>query len=674
MKLPFLNENTSKGEVYCGILLKEGQGICFVYEKRPTSVLLLKQKEFQYSDGWEHIVDDIDDTLSLIEQDLGKQTIISQCVFFVFAHLVDQNTHEINKSYIAKLRDISKLLELKPVGYMEVIDAIHEELEKEKQTRLSSIIVELDDTQMTIFLYKGGHKIAVQHGERTDNFAEDIQNNLEKIAQSHMLPNHIYLYDSTDLAEESSDLLLYSWKKDLFIQQPRIAVIQPSTVSKALLNLLEKQLCEQPQIMEPKDGEKQPNEVMGFTIGGEAVEENNFNENEGEPKKAMHFSLPKIALPSLPSFFVGRIVPFALIPVVLVGISIGLLFVFHKAVITITVPTEKRSAEMSILASKKPTNPNQVELQSVTSAFSSNEKKDTTGKRDIGEKAAGEITLYSYDEKERQLTKGTKVQFNSLNYEIDDAVSIPPSQFASDSITKNPGKAKVKLRASVLGTESNIDKNKRFSVADVSSNIVFGINEAALTGGTKKTVRTISKNDIDSLKSFVLDKVKQEAITKQKSETGYLLLPALATAQATKEQFSGEVGEEADALRYIVSGEVVLSRIPKKTIDDFVGKKLEGEKPSGYKTEKVDFVVKKQSKTEDGDMQLTIGGDVSFSKSLSEKEIITSVRGKTREDANFIIQNQYGITKMELAVTPPIPLIQDRIPFWSDHIRIELLK
>jgi len=238
MKIPFLSENQSKGEVYCGILLKEAQGICYVYEKKSSSVLLLKQKEFQYSDGWEHIVDDVDEALSLIEQDLGKQTIISQCIFFVFAHIIDQNTHEIAKPYITKMRDISKLLELRPVGYMEVIDAVHEELEKERQTRLSSIVVELDDTQMTLFLFKGGHKIAIQHVSRTDYFAGDMQGALEKMAQSHILPNHIYLYDSTDLAEESSDLLLYSWKKNLFIQQPRIAVVPSSTVSTALRKLL----------------------------------------------------------------------------------------------------------------------------------------------------------------------------------------------------------------------------------------------------------------------------------------------------------------------------------------------------------------------------------------------------------------------------------------------------
>jgi hypothetical protein len=670
MKLPFITNNKTDGEVYCGILLKEAQGICFVYEKKPHSVFLLKQKEFQYSDGWEHIVDDIDEALSIIEQELGKQTIISQCVFFVFAHLIDQVSHEIAKPYITKLRDISKLLELKPVGYMEVIDAVHEELENEKQMRLSSVVVELDDTQMTTFLFKGGHKIAIQHSSRTDNFADDMQSSLEKIAQSHILPNHIYLYDSTDLAEESSDLLLYSWKKNLFIQQPRIAVVQASTVSKALLKLLEKQLCEQPQMIVQKEEAMKPKEVMGFTIGGEIVESASDVEVSAQ-KKVSHFSFPKITFPSL-TF--AKTTPLLLIPVILIGLSFAFLYFVHNANIVIKVPVEKKNAEITVLASKKPTKTEQVELQTFSVPFSATEKKDTTGKRDVGEKASGEVTLYSYEEKEKQLSKGTKVQFDSLAYETDDTVTIPPSQFASDGITKNPGKAKVKIRASVLGTESNIEKNKRFSVSGSSSSIVFGINEAALTGGTKKVIKTISKTDLDNIKSFVLDKAKKDALDKQKSETTFLLLPELTTTKATKEEYSGEIGEEADSLKYTISGDVILSRIPKKTIQDFVEKKLVSEKPNGYQTETVTFTVKNQKKLENDDIQFTIGGEILFVKSLNANDISKAGVGKGTGESKELIQSQFGVSEIELSVNPALPLIQDRMPFWQNHIRVELLR
>lgn len=655
MKLPYFSNNKARSEVYCGILLKEAQGTCYVYEKNSQSVHLLKQKEFRYSDGWEHIVDDIDEALSLVEQDLGKQTPISQCIFFIFAHLIDQNTHEIAKPYIAKMRDISKLLELKPVGYIEVIDAVHEELEKEKQTRLSSIVVELDDTKITIFLFKGGHKIAIQYGSRTDNFAGDMQSNLEKIAQSHMLPNHIYLYDSTNLAEESSDLLLYSWKKNLFIQQPRIAVVPTTTISTALLNLLEKQLCEKPQIKESKDEAIQPKEVMGFTIGEEVTE-----------------SDPKVLPPLLSSLRI--VVPFIIFPLVIIGVCIGLLFLLHKATITIQVPIEKRNAEIAIQASKKPTKTEQVELQTLTTTFSANEKKDTTGKRDVGEKAAGEVTLYSYEEKEKQLPKGTKLLLDSLSYETDDSVVVPPSQFAANGIDKNPGKVKVKVRAVVLGTESNSEKNKRFSLPGISPNSVFGINELAIGGGTKKIISTISKSDIDSIKLLAFNKAKKEALTKQKSETEFLLFPELASVQAKKEQYSGELGEEADSLRYTASGEVTLARIPKKAIENFVEKKLEGEKPSGYKTETVVFSVKNQKTLETGDIQLTIGGEIVFSKLLNAKDISHAVTGKGSEEGKTIIKSQFGVTQVDFSISPAVPLIQDRMPFWQNHIRVELLR
>ncbi len=668
MKLPFLQSVKQSGEIYCGLLLKEGQGVCYVYEKKESSVALLKQKEFQYSNGWEHIVDDIDDALSIIEQELGTQTSITQCIFFVFAHIIDQSTHEIGKAYITKFRDISKLLELKPVGYMEVIDAVHEEIEHEKQSRLSSIVVELDDTQMTVFLFKGGHKIAVQKATRTDNFTEDMQSALEKIAQSHILPNHIYLYDSTDLAEESSDLLLYSWKKNLFIQQPRITVIPASKVSNALLKLLEKQLCEKPQAHEAKEVETQKSEVMGFTIGREVVEDEAYREEVTQTPFKLNLpqlSLPRISLPKL---------SYLLIPLSIFGLLIAFLYFIHSATIHITLPQQKESAEIVILASKKPTKPEQVELQTFTASFSASEKKDTTGKKDIGERAMGEVTLYSYEEKERALSKGTKISLNSISYETDDAVTIPSSQFASDGITKNPGKAKVKVRASALGTESNIEKNKRFSVADLSSNTVFGINESNITGGTKKTVRTISKLDLENIKTFVMDKAKEDALKKQKGDSDFVLLPDLATAKAVKETYSGEVGEEADVLKYTTTGEVVISRLPKSAIKSFVEKKLESKKPEGYAIGTVSFSVKKQKKVETGDMQLTIGGEIQFNKAIQESAITEALVGKEIAVSKEDIKSKFGIEKFTIEVRPAFPIIQDRLPFWQNHIRVEVLK
>jgi len=669
MQLPFLSDKNTGGELYCGILLKEAQGICYIFEKKDTSIRIIKQREFQYMNGWEHIVDDVDNTLSLIEQEIAGTIKLTHCIFFVFTHLIDPQTKEIAKQYSSKIRDLANNLELKPLGYMEVIDAVHEQLQQEKQIALSSIVVELDDTMMTVFLFKGGHKIAIQRCSRTDNFAADMDSALEAVAETHILPTHIYLYDSSDLAEESSDLMLHAWKKNIFIQQPRVVVVAPSTVNASLKNLLERQLCSPETLLLTAEKKDEKKEVLGFTIGKEVMQQ---EEVLGEEAQTVHFtkpafSFPKFSLPAMPLLaIVGGLVA-------LIAGTVGFLYFFHKATISITIPTEKKQAEVTILAGKSPEKENVTELQNVVSSFSATEKKDTTGKRDIGEKSAGEVTLYNYDEKTKELAKGTNLKIDALQFETDDAANVPASQFGSDGITKNPGKSKVKVRAVVLGPESNIDKNKRFSIPGISSNTLFAINESAITGGTKKTVQTIAKVDIESIRALVLDKAKKDALGKQ-IDSSYLLIPELTTATIKTEKPSGEIGEEASKISYTGSGEVTIYRIQKKLIEEQVQKKLESEKPLGYETSAVQFSVKKQTKIESGDMQLVIEGSVEYKKTMSSSEILKAVIGKNKIDAVKIIETTFGTQNNEITIQPAIPLIQDQLPFWGEHIRVELTK
>lgn len=418
---------------------------------------------------------------------------------------------------------------------------------------------------------------------------------------------------------------------------------------------------------------KKKKEVLGFTIGHEVTVE----EDERQQERVMSspaftppsFSLPKFTLPPMPLLIVGA-------SLLVVGLSfIGFLYFFHKATVTIAIPTEKKEAEVAILASKDSDEVDVTKLDSVVSSFSATEKKDTTGKRDIGEKASGEVTLYNYDEKSKEITKGTKLQVDSIQFETDDGTTIPASQFGSDGITKNPGKSKVKIRAVVLGTESNMDKNKRFSVPGTSSNVLFAINEAAITGGTKKTVKTIAKADIDSIRSFVLEKAKKSAYEQQKKdESSYILINELTTTSVGTEKLSGEVGEEADKITYSGKGTVTVYRIPKKSIEESVKKKLEDEKPSGYETDAVQFTVKKQKKLESGDIQLTIEGSIVFKKTIAKDEVVKAVTGKATSEGESLIETQFGTKGNTITVSPDLPLLQDRLPLWSGNIRVDFVR
>jgi hypothetical protein len=132
--------------------------------------------------------------------------------------------------------------------------------------------------------------------------------------------------------------------------------------------------------VDDKNNISQPESVMGFTIGREEDDE---VATYSEPTQKIPFKLqlPELKLPPLPK---SILVPIS-IGVLITSLSLtGLLYFFHKATITLEQPSLKKSAEVTVVASNKPTDATQFELQETTTPFSSNEKKKQQVKR-LGE-------------------------------------------------------------------------------------------------------------------------------------------------------------------------------------------------------------------------------------------------------------------------------------------------
>lgn len=671
MDIPFFSKKNDSGEVYCGILLKESKGVCYLFTKTPTKVVLTAEQSFTYSDGWERIIEDVDEALAILEQ--GKETHqrATHCIFFLFSHLIDPTTKEVAKPYIGKMRELVKSLEFKPVGYIEVIDAVHEYLENKKQTQLSSIVIEIDDHSIGAFLYKGGHKIFTQCVERTEAFAHDVEHALNLKKEQHVFPTQMYLYDSNDLHKESSALLMHNWSKDAFIHPPRTTIIQPEELTHALTELLNKQLCGTPTTAPFEDKEEeQKKEVMGFVIGQDITQ---TAEVQKQPFRLnmLKIPLPKITLPNLSRF---PILPILFILLLLGGIVGFVLFYVHKATVLVRIPVLNAKDTVLVTANSKPTE-DEVLLSSISTPFSISDKKETTGKKDIGERAGGEVSLYSYEEKEITLSKGRLLSVGSTNFELDEDASLPPSQFASDGITKTPGKVKAKVRASSIGPEGNLEKGKRFTVDGYSSNVVFAINDSALSGGTKKTVRTIAKADVDSIKETVSDRVKKDILSKHKNDVKHFTVPDLTSVRIEKEEYSGEIGEEATVVTYKINGQVTLFQIPQLSIRDAVQTKLENEKKEGYSTDSVRFEITNQKEdTKNTKLSLTVQGEAIFSKTYNEKNLKESLKGVSLESLHKVINEAYGLSTERVVISPSIPPLNSILPFFVQNIQIETLK
>ena len=277
MKLPFFSDNTPPRDYYFGLFLKENKGIGYIISGINKKLSLVAKKEFAYTNGWESLTQNVDDVLFKLENDTKCR--IEKTIFFLFSHLVDSKTKEIKKLYLQKIKELTKSIEIKPIGYIECYEAVVSYLQTKEGTPLTSILIELDDTNIDIFIYKGGHKMHNYVVARTDNIIDDLHSVLDDLGKNTNLPNRIILYNSSGLVEESTKIISHKWSSDLFVQLPRVEILKEEHIFEGLLAVFEEQIYRSAPASQTTLTKEEPKEVLGFLVGqdvGESVVKQNI--------------------------------------------------------------------------------------------------------------------------------------------------------------------------------------------------------------------------------------------------------------------------------------------------------------------------------------------------------------------------------------------------------------
>lgn len=119
-----------------------------------------------------------------------------------------------------------------------------------------------------------------------------------------------------------------------------------------------------------------------------------------------------------------------------------------------------------------------------------------TGKKDIGTKATGTVTISNCDTFESfSLPAGTAVSSNGLNFLTASTVTIPGAKGSFSSGCTKAGTASVSVQAQNMGEEYNVSGGSNFTVAGQSSR-VSGNNPNSFSGGSKRTINVVSDGDI----------------------------------------------------------------------------------------------------------------------------------------------------------------------------------
>ncbi len=725
--LDFLKKSKkAASELYMGLILKENEGEVILLSADAETRIIhpLDQKKFTYTNSWEHLDGDVDQTLFELEKRNGVE--IEKTVLFIYSHFVDQEKKTIKSPYKGKIKSLSDDLGLTIMGFVEFHEALGIYFHNIEQTPLSAIVIELDGPSVTVFVYKAGK---IEHAEtlaQTTDLIGDLEAVFTKLKGSY-LPARMILYDSTDLTEVSNKIMSHSWDESLFIQIPKVEIVAPEKLQNALYSCFSKQIFEETipgvamsaagSVLEPTDDEEEPapapvdvvvppEEVVapvaaaGFSIGKDIAQDapahalevdeeevvptpvvtpitavdftnNVSNEDRVEiseqpPKKS--FTIPTITMPAFLSslnfsFLRSKglvIAVVLLVAVLLVGGAFASVYSFHKAQIVLMYKTPKITKEIVM---------NNLRTKDESTSLDVSGTVKATGKKTIGTEAKGNIQIFNVEKAQRSLKKGTELKTDSgvifvLNSDVSVA-SASASTTSGGDVTITTGKQKAAVTAKEIGPAGNIAGGTKLVFEGISSESLKASADGAFSGGTKRDVTTVSREDIEKLTKKVTDSAKNEAKTTAS-------IQQLATVKLSNEKYTREVGEEAADVSVKAKATVTIPQSDEAAVKSELARKLISDVEDGFSLTKdsIQYIVTKAEEKK-GSVTATLKVQATPQYVLSREKFLTEIKGKSIEAAGEIAKNDFRATDFDITIETFLPFLKTRIPFFDKNIQTE---
>lgn len=679
-------QRTEKKEHCLGLILgkKDGVVMLLALDRNSRKVDKIDERQFEYTELWHHLAENVDEILFQLEQD--NHCSIKEVIFFLWAHSVDQKNKKIKKLYLEAIKTLTKELQLKPLGYIDYHEAAAIYFTEREQQAVTALIAEVDVAQISLFLYKNGTLAFSDEVLRSDpvNLRQDFESLFAKIKDKTVLPSRILIYEASKVEEELADIVTHRWREDLFVQIPKLEIITGRQLEEALLFVFSQQLF---NLRGEKAIESPSQTVLGFAIGQD-VKTKPVTDRKTEPVKAeIREKTPSLKkLTSLTGNFISmigkrpRMMVFSVTMLVFAALVVfSLVYFFHKASFTVYLQGKTFEQPLTVVGSlARDADQNLLQLTKVEKVT---EKKDsivTTGKKTVGEKSRGEATIYNLTKTEKLFKKGTVVTASrGVRFVLDDEIKVAS---ASENLTTDgnvltvTGKSKGGLVAENIGTDGNIDKNEKLTIEGFPTTVYFAIPINSFSGGSKRDIQTVSKDDINKLRANLLTQMKEEqdkAVAE--AQNSGKIVAQLTQAELTEEDFSKELGEETNNFSLMAKGKVTLYTYNEEDLKKILTSLVSDFVPSEYdlSSSHISYQITK-AQEQDQKINLTLTVSAKTVLKLDQQKLVGDILGKKTDEVVKMVKEKYKIQDAKTNVASFIPFLKTRLPFFKKHIVIEI--
>ena len=712
MKLPAVfgdvfGKKEEKKEVFASLLLDMEYVAAALWEMGGNGVphILSTATETCSADTWEDRLNAIDDALAAVEDKAGTTEYAKTVLGLPSTYLTQSG--EIAKEVRMEIKNITKELALKPIGFVSIHQALMYQLKKDEGVPPSVILLGLSHHSLSLSLYKVGELAAQKTVTITGDIAIQVEEVLKEFKDLEVLPARILLYghDGKDLNETKSDLLKYPWTTRVnFLHFPKIEIVTPEEVVKAIslagASELASEMNEEPIESEviPKNIPEKNNEMLNVQSdsegdeieeGEEIVEEEKIEEpnvvvvdpsrfgfkksvdvleevdpriKSGDVKK--RFVLPKITLPKIN---IGGLPSKIGIGVVVILLGLFLYWAIPHATVTVLESPKSISDSQAITI-----NPTATVVDAATKIIPGKKQEQSvsedktiavTGKKNVGDPAKGLVTLYNKTLNAQTLSKGAILSAGSLAFTLDVDVSIASA--SEDLGGRTYGKATVAVTASQIGANSNVASSTTFAVKGFSTDEMTGNNAIAFAGGSSKEISVVSRADEDALVAAA-----QKDLVDQAKQKLTVIEDTIQTT-VTQKSFAQELDQQASQLSgkvtVTVSGISYSDDDIKTLLKAFIAKDI----PQGFtlSESRTQVSLTKVVVKKDGTITATASIKTDAVPTLDLAAIRKNLAGKTIVNAEKYLHTLQGVAGMEVSFG--MNFGKSRLPINAKNISIK---
>lgn len=607
--------------------------------------------------------------------DEGGKILVNKVILGLPVSWVKDEKIDVEK--MTWIRRISEKLKLTPVGYVVTFEAVVRFVQHKEGVPLTAITLGFWPDILEMSLVRLGKIEGSVTVSRSQNLTDDVVEGLSRFPAVDMLPSRMLLYDSgIDLEEVKQLLLSYPWltptRKFGFLHFPKVEILPGDFTIRAIalsggtevavsLGMLEK-----PEIPanEIHQTETLTAENFGFTsedIRNKPV----VVEAEVVPVEVPETEKPKFVLPkfTLPHPNVHLSFKWGINLLILLFVLIGLLgFVWAVPKAKINLAFQTTLIDNTFLTD--------LATQSVEASATETLSASTTGTKIVGDKATGSVSISNALDIPKNFPAGTTIYSPSgLKFILDNDVKVASASGSAGNLVV--GKTAVKVTASQVGTGSNLSALTDFRVGTFAITQISAQNEQAFSGGSSREVKAVTKADVDTLRSQILDKAKvnakQQLIDKTASQK---LIPDSIVTQTISEDLDHKIGDAAENVNLKLTVRSKGLVVNNADLDKAINSEINPLIPAGFKSTSVEIGNLNVKKTTSDTSQISVSVIVKTVPQIDSQEVAKNIAGKNLENARKYLQALPAIAKIDFKITPSLPIITSRLPFRSGRIEV----